>query len=209
MSRGRMLPAVLVIALAGACGCMQQPTSRGPSRAEELEKTLKQERDLRSQSEKQVQALRSERAELMTKLEEAQNTIKGAIGGEPGAFRFVVTRVSLGWLTSSVNWDNVGGDDGIQAFMEIEDQTGDTIKRAGAFQLELYDLGHEKGEPIETWTFTPEAAAKYWSTIPSGYLFKLPYSNGTPKGGQVVLVANVKLTEGGEFQAMKTLRVHH
>ena len=191
------------------CGCIQHPVTEGGARANELEKELKQERDLRSQDRKTIDELRAERAQLTTKLETAQAQIEGSKGGLPGAFRFVATKISLGWLTSSVNWDDKGGDDGMQAFVEVEDQTGDSIKQAGAFRLELYDVGGGKGTAIETWTFTPEAAAKCWYTTPSGYMFKLPYANGTPKAKEVVLVVKAELSEGGKFEVMRTLRVHH
>ena len=49
----------------------------------------------------------------------------------------------------------------------------------------------------------------HWYTVPSGYMFKLPYANGTPKAKEVVLVVKAELSEGGKFEVMRTLRVHH
>lgn len=203
----RLLP-FLAVALAGLLGCGQPTVSSGPSRAQELEMELKHQRDLLAQARNDIVTLRGERTTLAAELDQARTQISGLSGPEPGAFRFIVARVSLGWLTASVDWDNQPPDDGIQAFVAMEDQTGDSIKRAASFRLELYDLGREKESPIETWSFTPEAAAKYWNSIPSGYLFKLPYSNGTPAARDVILVARVDLSEGGSFQATRSLRVH-
>jgi len=116
--------------------------------------------------------------------------------------------MSFGWLTASVDWDNVGGDDGIQAFLEIEDQSGDSIKRAGAFTIELFDVDNEKGKANRDWTFTPEAAAKYWNSIPRATCSSshIPTARQGRQGGAG---GQVELSEGGSFDAMRIIRVHH
>ncbi len=199
---------VLTVGAAVLAGGCMQPASSGSLRVEELEKSLKRERELRETKEKEVAGLREERGKLLLELEAARRQAQGA-GGESGAFEFVPATVRVGWLTASVDWDDAGGDDGVQALVVIEDQTGNPIKRAGAFRLELFDLERDKDHAIETWTFTAEAASGYWMNLASGYLFKLSYVNGTPTGKEVVLVVKARLSEGGEFKAMRTLRVHH
>ena len=206
MIRRPNLTVVLLAAVVMLCGCIGgAPVSSGSGpHIARLEKELKQERERLAEVRRQIEALRAERTELMEKLEQAQRDLTG---GKPAAFRFRPTKVGFGFLTAAVDWDGKPGDDGIQALVRIEDQTRGSIKRAGRFRLELFDLSRDKDQSIEKWTFTPEAAAKYWHGIASGYLFKLSFSAGTPKTKEVTLVVDVELSEGGTFHATRTLRI--
>ena len=191
-------------------GCVDQPVTRTSApEVMRLEKELKTEHERLAETHQQIETLRAERVELMRELEQSRRDVLEATGGVPGGFRFQPTRVSFGFLSAAVDWDNKPGDDGIQALVRIEDQTGDSIKRAGTFRLFLYDLESGKERAIETWTFTPQAATEYWRNIPSGYLFKLPFTAGTPKGKEVTLSVEVELSEGGRFHASRTFRIDH
>ena len=192
------------------CGCIgPSARQRSAPEVERLQQELKRERERLNEVRQQLEVLRAERIKLMGQLEESGRDLSALRGGKPAAFRFRPTRVSFGFLSAAVGWDEKPGDDGIQALVRIEDQAGDSIKRAGQFRLELYDLANSKDRAIETWTFTAEAAAEYWRGIPSGYLFKLPFTAGTPKGKEVTLVVNVELSEGGRFHASREFRIDH
>jgi len=191
-------------------GCPEQEVSpTGSSEVNRLREELSQEQARVREVRDQVEALRTERKELMGKLEARERELTVLRGGKRGEFRFEPTEVTFGFLSAAVDWDGKGGDDGIQALVCIEDQTGGSIKRAGEFRFELYDLANSKEKAIEKWTFTAEAAAEYWRSVGSGYLFKLPFTAGTPKGKQVTLVVEVTLSEGVKLHGSRQFRIDH
>lgn len=195
---------LLVSAVSLVSGGCQVPASAGPSQSNT--ELARKEEEL-AKARQQADELYKKNYELSVQLKQAQETIDQLKGRKPGVFEYKVTKVGFGFLTAAVNWDDQPGTDGIQAFVYLEDQFGESIKRAAALRLEMFAVSDETGKLIQTWTFTPEASAKYWQVIPAGYMFKLPFQSGAPKAGQVLLKATVTLTEGGTFEATRIVRI--
>jgi hypothetical protein len=120
---------------------------------------------------------------------------------------FVVTKVALGVLTSAVNLDEDPGDDGIQVYLYLLDQSGDPIKRAGSVRLELYDLSRESRIIIDQWELGPDELAKFWSQFLSVYSFRLNWHGPCPSSGHYVLRGVFIDRHGREFKSFRDVEI--
>jgi hypothetical protein len=206
---------ILAAAVMFAFGCQgsQGPGSSGggKSRLDALEGQVKKDAEQISRMQSELTALKSERYELKVLLAETRAAIEalrsgGVLPGEK-AFKFAVTRVGFGFLTSAVSLARTKADDTVVAFAYLYDQYDSAVKRAGAFRFDLLDLARPEGQMVlQTWTFTPEAAAKFWVGFPGGYEFKLPLAESI-RGGTRVLKMTFEEEGGKELVATREIKI--
>jgi hypothetical protein len=174
----RTAPFIGLVALLLIAGCTEpQPTETPRKSVADLERENRARGDAITKLRGELAAVRTERDGLQQALDSARKT-----GTAPQQFQFEAAKVELGWLTAAVNLDDnkvTGrrGDNGIAAYVSLYDQFDTSIKTAGSFQLDLFDLERSKDFILQTWSFEPEAAAKYWQRFPACYQFKLPLSS--------------------------------
>jgi outer membrane murein-binding lipoprotein Lpp len=120
---------------------------------------------------------------------------------------FDVEHISLGMLTGSADWDGQPGDDGVIVYLYPLDRSGDTVKRAGDFTFELFDLRHSERPLVMTWHVAAAQAAGLWETFPGCYRFKLAWQGSVPPPPEPVLKATLVTLSGREFSETKQLRV--
>jgi len=188
MSRKMMI--AISIGVLAAAGCT---TSGGweddttvDNRLKALERENKARQDAIVKLQGEVAALRAEREELRQLLEAAKvlNTTGGVPAGKP--FRFEVEKVGIGFLSCAIDTDGVKGDDAIAAYINLTDQYDTSMKAAGTFRFDVFDLARAKDQIIRSWTFKPEVAAGYWQRFPGCYQFKLPLG-GEVRAKKVIL----------------------
>jgi len=167
------LPLAMLVALLLPVGCAE-PAPSGKSPAElERENRAKGEKIVKLEDDLAV--AKAERDRMKKDLDLARKSPEAA-----RAFAFEPKTVDFGFLTAAVNFDNEGKatdrkfDNGIAAYVSLYDQFDSSLKAAGQFRFDLLDLARAKDFVIATWTFEPEAAAKYWQRFPACYQFKLP-----------------------------------
>jgi len=184
MSREVTLMLLMLVLLVSGC-LFSRPGEvwRADDRLEALERESRAREQAILKLQAEVTAISSERYELKQLLEEARSTVKSLkTGGEAPPeqpFRFEAVKVDFGFLTCAIDLDKKKGDDAIAAYVYLYDQYDSSIKAAGAFHFELFDLARKEGHLIQAWSFEPEQAAMYWQRFPACYQFKLPF------GGEV------------------------
>ena len=173
-----------------------------------LEKRLLRQQQKVAQLESQVAALRADRYELRQLLGETKQLIRsledtGKLPREKET-EFKVVRVGLGFLTTAIDTDGKKGDDAIAAYVYLYDREDFSLRRAGSFRFELFDLSRSEDQVIGVWTYPPEVAAKYWGRFPAGYHFKLPLAG--PVGTKQAIL-KVTFNRPGEKVLNTTRRV--
>jgi hypothetical protein len=103
------------------------------------------------------------------------------------------------------------GDEGIRVVFAPEDGRGDVVKRAGALELDLYDLALEgKDQKIGHWEFTVDQLSRAWV---SGlgintYSLKLKWANGqAPKHRELTLLARFVTLDGRNLTQQTHIKV--
>ncbi|HUW56970.1 MAG TPA: hypothetical protein VMZ92_10060 [Planctomycetota bacterium] len=186
---GRCVVALLLVALVTS-GCPDEAAvaryrdEEIARRLDELEKTAR----LRDQKllaiEAQVAAVHADKKELEVLLKETKDIVTQLEkqGGVPAEkpFAFEPTRVDFSFLTCAIDTDGKKGDDAIAAYVSLYDQFDTVLKAAGDFHFELFDLARPAGHVIQSWSFKPEEAARWWQRFPACYQFRLPF------GGKVL-----------------------
>lgn len=120
---------------------------------------------------------------------------------------FEVERISLGMLTGAADWDGQPGDDGVIVYLSPLDRSGDTVKRAGDFTFELFDLRQSEHPLVMKWHIAAGEAAGLWEAFPGCYRFKLSWQGASPPPPEPVLKVTFVTLSGREFTETKHLRV--
>ena len=204
---------VLLVLVAAVAGCWTTP-DRGvgntAERVDRLEGQLRERQQASLQLQAEIDAMQAERQELRELLGETREAIQKLMGtgGIPAeqSFGFEVRDVSLGFLTCAIDTDGKKGDDAIAAYVSLQDQYGSSLKAAGHFRLDLFDLSRSKEQIIRSWTFTPQEAAGYWQRFPAGYQFKLPFGQ-PPQAKKVVLKVTFRQEGKEPLTATRELKV--
>ncbi len=123
---------------------------------------------------------------------------------------FRATSISLHRATGGTDSDGKVGDDGLRVVVQPKDASGDVVKRAGAFEIELFDLAVEQGDRrLGKWQFTVDQAAKEWvSGIlgVSGYSFQMPWPEGrTPQHDHLTVVVRMTTLDGRPLTGQKDI----
>jgi len=94
---------------------------------------------------------------------------------------FTVGSMRITKLTGGFDLNHDGGaDTGVRAYVQLFDTTGDLIKAAGTFTVEVFDLAVPDKPLVGKRTFPVEEADKYWYPMPLVYSFVLPVPWSTP-----------------------------
>lgn len=132
---------------------------------------------------------------------------RGMLADDP----FKAVRVSLHRVTGGMNTDDKPGDEGVRVLVQPEDKNGDTVKRAGAVEIELFDLAApQDARTVGRWQFTVDQASREWVSGllgASGYSFELPWQNGPPAHDHLTLMVRFTTLDGRPLTAQKDLKV--
>ncbi len=131
-------------------------------------------------------------------------------GGPQDPFRPV--RITLGKVTGGIDTDGQSGDEGVRLLIEPRDKFDHKVKRAGALEIDLFDLALEGREQrIAQWEFTVDQAAReYVSGMLGieGYSLELPWPEGTvPEHEKLTILVNLTTLDGRTLSAQKDIRV--
>jgi hypothetical protein len=123
---------------------------------------------------------------------------------------FTAHGITLGRLTGGVDLDPARtGDEGIKVYVVPVDQTGDELKAAGSFVVELFDLGKPEDNLVGRWEFTPEQAKANWfgGALLYEYVLTCPWQR-RPEHSELTLRVTFRdeLT-GREFTVQKVISV--
>lgn len=193
---------LLAAALASVPGCIAMP-GKAPSNPGAADPRAENEKIVIL--EDQLAAAKADRNRLARQLDAARKSPDAAKG-----FAFEVTRIEFGFLTAAVSFDNSAKvtdrkyDNGIAAYVNLLDQFDSSLKAAGDFRFDLFDLSRDRNFVIASWSFDAEAAAKYWQRFPGGYQFKLPLPSDLASR-KVVLKATFLQPGRSELAATKEL----
>lgn len=179
--------------------------------------------------EERVQLIVHQNQQLQLELLECHRRIAELSGGEgstdpqnpvdnlrPGAALiddpFKAVRVVLNRLTGGVELDGAAGDDALRIIIQPEDKAGHVVKRAGAIELELFDLSLDEGDRrIARWEFTVDQAAHEWVAGlmgVSGYSFELKWPGGKPpKHDHLTLMVRFTTIDGRALTAQKDIKI--
>ena len=183
MSRIMLIVFLVLVLVTSGCSWMIPPAREDTvteKRMKEIERRADRREEEIAKLQSEVQALKAQRYELRNLLKETSEAAASlAQTGEMPAdkpLRFEVTTVEFGMLTCAVDEDGKKGDDAIAAYVHLYDQYDFSMKAAGAIRFDLFDLSRAEDQVIQSWSFTPEDAARRWKRFPAGYHFKLPLS---------------------------------
>lgn len=125
---------------------------------------------------------------------------------------FRAVTIGLHRVTGGLDLDGQAGDDGLRVVVQPKDAGGDVVKRAGALEIELFDLAIDQGERrLGQWEFTVDQAAKEWvSGIlgASGYSFQIPWPGGkAPEHDHLTVLVRMTTLDGRPLTAQKDVTV--
>lgn len=196
---------MLLVFAALITGCSNSPSASGTAgdrRAQD--KTVA---ELRSQLDA-VTAERDQTKRLLEEIRAAKPSADNTTVGGRKPFAFEVTKVEFSFLTCGINLANKkgGADDAIAAYVDLYDQFDTSMKAAGHFQFDLFDLARSKDYVVQSWSFEPEAAALHWQRFPACYQFKLPLA-AEVRATKVVLKVTFRQADGKEFKTTSELKL--
>jgi len=125
---------------------------------------------------------------------------------------FKPVRITLGRITGGADFDGLPGDDGLRVLIQPEDKFGHTVKRAGALELELFDLAIEGADQcLGRWEFTVEQAVRQWVSAPfgiNGYSLEVKWPGGKPPAhAHLTLLVRFTTLEGRPLSTQKDFDV--
>lgn len=103
---------------------------------------------------------------------------------------FTTHDLKLGKLTGGADLDpQTPGDEGLKVYATPVDETGDPLKAAGAFKVEVIDTSRGSGEKVGEWSFDVDASRKMWSSVLGrhNYVLTCPWQKTKPAGGNLHL----------------------
>jgi hypothetical protein len=124
---------------------------------------------------------------------------------------FRAVKIEFGRVTGGLDTDGKPGDEGVRVVLVPKDRYDDVVKRAGAVEIELFDLAlPESGRRLGRWTFTPDQAGREWvSGFGAGsYSFELTWPEGRqPQNRDLTVVARFTTLDGRVLTAQRAVRV--
>lgn len=124
---------------------------------------------------------------------------------------FTVHAIRVNRLTGGVDLDgSKPGDEGIKVYVNLLDQHGDTLKSAGSFVVEAFDLADPKSPKLGQWEFPVEKAQEYWHSFLTRYeyVLPLPWHNAVPRHPDVtVKVTFTDELTGRKFTQQRVVKV--
>jgi len=170
---------------------------------------------------KQIQSLEAQVAELQRRHEadvatirslEAQRGTLPTLPADRLQQLFTASGIRLGRLTGGADLDPASpGDEGIKVYVVPIDQSGDELKAAGAFDVQLFDLSKPSENLLGQWHFSVEEAQQHWygSALQYGYVLPCPWQGRIPEHGELTLRVSFHdaLTQR-QFSIQKVIRVN-
>jgi hypothetical protein len=189
---------VILVVLTSGCG--------SPNKANiELRKS---NQDLRNQVA-QLQRQHSADAATMAVLQTHASTVPFLPEAELQQL-YTVAGLNLGSLTGGYKSEsNQTGDNMLRVQAVPTDQDGQSIKAAGSFRVELFDLANSNNVRIGSWDFDIQQARANWLGSALMYNYLLPCPWQTPPGHATLLV-KVTFTDAlthGVFSAQKNVQI--
>jgi hypothetical protein len=122
---------------------------------------------------------------------------------------FTTHGLSLGKLTGGADLDrDKPGDEGFKVYVTPTDDEGDTLKAAGSFVIEAFDLASKLPERGK-WTFDTEQARKCWngSFLSHQYVLTCPWQSPIRHEELTIKVTFRDELTGREFHTQKVIKI--
>lgn len=167
----------------------------------------KQNQDLQDKIDSLTRTHEADQAEL--------NGLKDRIGTLPTlpddrlAKLFTTHGLSLGKLTGGADLDrDKPGDEGFKVYVTPTDDQGDTLKAAGSFVIEAFDLASKLPERGK-WTFDTDQTRKCWngSFLSHQYVLTCPWQSPIQHEELTVKVTFRDELTGREFHTQKVIKI--
>jgi hypothetical protein len=113
------------------------------------------------------------------------------------------------FLTGGLDKDGDKSHDELNVVIEPKDRDGETVKLAGRFEIELFDMSLSEPERhLGTWTYTIEEARTYWhrGLLGAGFKFQLPWKR-LPQNKELLLHARMTTADKRQFDTTSTVRI--
>jgi len=147
---------------------------------------------------KQNQAFRDELTSLKLEKEGLAQSLSAATGAPPSTTRpalsvehlaslFTTHDLSLGRLTGAADLDpNRPGDEGLKIYVVPTDEQADTLKSAGSFVVEAFDLSAKQQTRVGEWTFDPQQSRAAWhgQGLLFTYVLTCPWQTAPTSAGE-------------------------
>jgi hypothetical protein len=156
----------------------------------------------------------------MKRVHEADQATISALRDQRGTFPslpddrlerlFTVHGVKFGRLTGGADLDpGKSGDDGIKVYVVPIDETGDELKAAGSFVVELFDLNKQSDNLVGRWDFNHLQARNSWfgSALLYEYVLSCPWARAPEHSNLTVKVSFHDELTGREYSAQKEITV--
>lgn len=193
-----LLALVLLPMLTGGCA--------SPSKANiELRK---QNADLRSEIES-LRRLREADQATIRALESAQPTVE-RLPAERLAMLFTTHGIALGRLTGGLDQDpDQPGHEALRVVVTPQDEAGHSLKAAGSFVIEAFDLALNGDSRIGQWQFDLTDARQRWygAGLMYGYVFELPWQRRPEHAELTIKVSFTDALTGRTYTVQKVVTV--
>lgn len=196
-SRAFTVALVLVFALAGC---------RGPNKANIA--IRKENQQLRKQVN-ELQRARDADAATMRAMQ-ANTGNQPALAPERLDQLFTTHGLRLGKLTGGFDLDPAKpGDELLKVYVVPTDRSGDLLKAAGSFVVEVFDLAGEKEVRIGRWEFAAEQTPEHWygQVLSYGYVLPCPWQSVPQHESLTVKVTFTDTLTGRVFTEQKQIKV--
>jgi hypothetical protein len=169
-------------------------------------------KELQSKADQIASLQRAHEADLATirQLEQQRGTLP-TLPQERLAALFTAHGIKLGRLTGGADLDpSRPGDEGLKVYVVPTDETGDELKSAGSFVVELFDLNQSTGNLVLRREFDAAQAKEQWlgSALLYEYVLTCPWEN-PPQNPELTLKVTFRdeLT-GRQFDVQKVITVN-
>jgi hypothetical protein len=189
------------VAIFSLAGCGGKPNAANI----ELRKQNQQLRDEVSD----LQQARQADAAAIASLESNATTVP-VLPSERVEPLFTVHGLQFGRLTGGADLDrDTPGDEGVKVYIVPVDRDGDTLKAAGAFTVELFDLNRQENQKIGQWSFPVEDARKNWygRALLNTYVLTCPWQTPPEHGNLTLKVTFVDELTRRQFDAQREITV--
>jgi hypothetical protein len=193
-----ILPALLLAVVAAGCG--------SPSSANiELRK---QNQDLQDKVTTLTRAREADAATISA-LQQKNGTLP-TLPQDRLEKLFTTHGLKFGRLTGGADLNrSKPGDEGIKVYADPTDDDGDSIKAAGSFVVEAFDLAAKPPE-LGKWTFDTAASRKLWngSALSHQYVLTCPWQKPPQHEELTIKVTFKDELTGREFHEQTVVKIH-
>jgi hypothetical protein len=121
---------------------------------------------------------------------------------------FTTHDLKLGKLTGGIDLDpKKSGQEGLKVHATPIDQTGNSLKAAGSFTVEAFDVSGTQPALVGKWTFDAGAARQAWTSVLNRYEYVLTCPWQTPPAGPSLHLSVTFVDELTQGNFTKTIDV--